>query len=253
MARSLRLAVIERVAERGAADGPIPAAFTPAADGRGGRIAFSNVGSSLQLSPTADCRSVGRIPASAKKSSCCQPAAPSTRERNNIMGAQPQCAHIGGAGACYTVMAIKRLIGLDGPECCAACAAEPKCGAWEVIIGTKSICALKPYGNYKRPCDDPGRRSLPNTSSSGASGFNPAPPTGGARAGFPFELRAQDGSYLTARATVEGATVTLTPVNDDDHGSTSTGPFIGYRYAWQPFPLCVLTNGEGLPAAPTLV
>ena len=88
-----------------------------------------------------------------------------------------------------------------------------------------------------------------------SSALPPSPSTGGLRAGFPFELRKQDGSYVTARAVVEGATVTLTPESESaiesglDYGG-SAGTFVGFRYAWHPFPLCVLTNGNGLPAAP---
>ena len=40
--------------------------------------------------------------------------------------------------------------------------------------------------------------------------------------------------------------MTLAPL----HGAAA-GPFVGFRYAWQSFPLCVLANGAGLPAAPT--
>ena len=254
---SLRLAVIEDIAEHGAADGPIPVTFTPATSGRGGRIAFSNVGASLQLSPTADCLSVAGLSANADKSSCCQPPPePSIVDDIDMAASQPQCANIGGAGMCYSVMAIKRLVGLDGPNCCAACAALPTCGAWQVNIepGSKrNVCALKPVGYKTQPCTNP---NVPNTSASGASGRQK--PLAPLRAGFPFELRRQDGSYVTARAVVEGATVTLTPegatvINDvtvRESQSDTSGPFVGYRYAWQPFPLCVLTNGDGLPAAP---
>jgi hypothetical protein len=176
----------------------------------------------------------------------------------DMAAGQPQCANISGAGMCYNVMAIKRLVGLDGANCCAACAALPTCGAWQVNIepGSKRIfCALKPFGYKAKVCTNP---NLPNTSASGTSGdAPPSPPAGGMKAGFPFELRAQDGSYVTARASVEGATVTLTPASDSviesksDDGGSSAGPFVGFRYAWHPFPLCVLTNGNGLPAAPT--
>ena len=154
---------------------------------------------------------------------------------------------------CYSVMAIKRLAGLDGPNCCAACAALPTCGAWQVNIepGSKrNVCALKPVGYKTQPCTNP---NVPNTSASGASGRQK--PLAPLSAGFPFELRRQDGSYVTARAVVEGATVTLTPQESNnatvrESQSDTSGPFVGYRYAWQPFPLCVLTNGDGLPAAP---
>lgn len=248
------------MAEQGAADGPIPVTFTPATKGRGGRIAFSNVGTSMQLSPTADCRSVGGLPANADKSGCCQqPLASHGTEASStaaMAADQPRCGNIGGAGMCYNVMAIKRLVGLDGANCCAACAALPTCGAWQVNIepGSKqNFCALKPFGYKAKVCTNP---SLPNTSASGTSGtLPPSPPTGGVRAGFPFELRKQDGSYVTARAVVEGATVTLTPESESgiesdlDYGG-SAGTFVGFRYAWHPFPLCVLTNGNGLPAAP---
>ena len=57
---------------------------------------------------------------------------------------QPQCANIGGAGMCYSVMAIKRLVGLDGPNCCAACAALPTCGAWQLNIEPTEDAAPRP-------------------------------------------------------------------------------------------------------------
>ena len=95
------MAVLERVAEQGAADGPIPVTFTPGTKGRGGRIAFSNVGTSMQLSPTADCRSVGGLPANADKSSCCQqPPASHGIEASStadVAAGQPRCENIGGA------------------------------------------------------------------------------------------------------------------------------------------------------------
>ena len=160
---ALRLAVLEGIAPRGAADGPIATSFTPAADGRGGRITFSNA-RSLRLSPTADCRSIGEIPAplNASASSCCQTLA---------AGGRADGGRADGGGAN---------------------------GSW----------------------------------------------------GFPFELqRAASGVYVTARATIDGATVTLAPLHLN--ATADEGPFVGFRMAWSSFPLCVLTNQNGLPGAPT--
>ena len=161
---ALRLAVLEGIApDSGAADGPIAASFAPAADGRGGRITFSNA-RSLRLSPTADCRSIGEIPAplNASASSCCQ----------------------------TTLQAA---------------------GGWEGGGGANN-------GSW----------------------------------GFPFELqRAASGVYVTARATIiDGATVTLAPLHQNATAGDE-GPFVGFRMAWSSFPLCVLTNQNGLPGAPT--
>jgi hypothetical protein len=66
--------------------------------------------------------------------------------------------------------------------------------------------------------------------------------------GYPFELLLADGAtYALAAAEVQQdqEAVILTPLN-----ASLAGPYAGVRYAWQGFPLCVLSNGQGLPAAP---
>jgi hypothetical protein len=66
--------------------------------------------------------------------------------------------------------------------------------------------------------------------------------------GYPFELLLGDGAtYVLAEAEVDAgaAAVTLRPLN-----ASLAGPFAGVRYAWQGYPLCVLSNEQGMPAAP---
>lgn len=64
--------------------------------------------------------------------------------------------------------------------------------------------------------------------------------------GYPFELLLSDKStYVLAEATVDAPIVTIKPLN-----ASLTGPFAGVRYAWQGYPLCVLSNEQGMPAAP---
>ena len=247
---ALRLAVLEGAAPDGAADGPLPESFTTTPDGNGGRIDFSNTGSGLTLSPTADCRLLGGL---GTTGDCCQTlgppgsAAAAAAAAVVIDAPPPQCASIGGAGMCFRTMAIKRLPGLDPVNCCAACAAMPTCGAWEVTDvadGQGGICELKAPGSPVGKCSNP---TQPNTTASGKSSTGPPPPPlpGAGLETFPFELHAYDGRHVAARATIDGAVVTLAPVRAAD-----AGPFVGFRYAWQSFPLCVLANGAGLPAAP---
>jgi hypothetical protein len=84
--------------------------------------------------------------------------------------------------------------------------------------------------------------------------------------GFVFELRRTSGKYVLAMATVKENTVVLTlhdgAAGEEDDGGGDRGDrgdrgdgeeggvFVGYRYAWDAFPLCVVTNDAGLPAAP---
>ncbi len=66
--------------------------------------------------------------------------------------------------------------------------------------------------------------------------------------GYPFELLLGDkATYVLAEAAVDAGLgqVTLRPLN-----ASLAGPFAGVRYAWQAFPLCVLSNEQGMPAAP---
>ena len=77
--------------------------------------------------------------------------------------------------------------------------------------------------------------------------------------GFPFQLRAKNGGHVPALAAINGTTVTLTPlatsaVNQAQRAGSidMVRPFIGFRYAWSAFPLCLLFNGAGLPAAPVM-
>ena len=247
--------MLEGIAPTGAADGPIPSSFTAASNGKGGRVAFANAGAPLAFTPTADCVSMGGLPPNASATSCCQ-TLPEVVPPSPPPAPSAQCSGISGAGVCYREMAFRRLRGLGGSGCCAACAASAQCGAWEVLLpipggsnNTVSMCVLKPVGAKAGPCVNP---NLPNTSASGAAhpAHPPAPPLpgGGSGWGFPFELQSKDGRYVAARGTIDGATVTLTPVTAPAAG---IAPFVGFRYAWQTFPLCVLTNEHGLPAAPT--
>ena len=73
------------------------------------------------------------------------------------------------------------------------------------------------------------------------------------RFGFVFELQSASGQYLLANATigVDGRTVVLTPLTGGSQDGK--GLFAGFRYAWDAFPLCVITNAAGLPAAPTIM
>ena len=72
------------------------------------------------------------------------------------------------------------------------------------------------------------------------------PPNVNADAGFPFEIRLADGvTYAIATAAVAQGAVVVAPRN-----ASVTGPFTGVRYARQGFPLCALTNAQGLPMAP---
>lgn len=69
--------------------------------------------------------------------------------------------------------------------------------------------------------------------------------------GFPFELGLSNGTHVLATATVThtaaSSGVKLTPT----FGKLGAGVTIeSVRYAWQPFPLCVLRNSAGLPSAP---
>ena len=58
-------------------------------------------------------------------------------------------------------------------------------------------------------------------------------------------LAADNATYVIAQAAVSGSTVSLTPYN-----ASVPGPFTGVRYAWQGFPLCVLSNAQGMPTGP---
>jgi hypothetical protein len=93
-----------------------------------------------------------------------------------------QCPHQPmGAGTCYRSMAIKRLLGLDAPACCAACVAdvEASCGTWELTAaapagseGSPATCILKAPGSRAGPCP----ATMPNTTASGTIGAAPPPP-----------------------------------------------------------------------------
>jgi hypothetical protein len=67
---------------------------------------------------------------------------------------------------------------------------------------------------------------------------------------FPFELMVAAGHYVLATAELDASarTISLTPTEPE-----VVGPFIGARYAWQAFPLCVVVNGAGMPLAPVVL
>ncbi len=74
----------------------------------------------------------------------------------------------------------------------------------------------------------------------------------GSGASWPFELRlADNATFVLATATIDtthAGVVMLTP-----NATSDVGPFTGVRYAWQGFPLCLLTNAQGLPSAPFVI
>lgn len=76
----------------------------------------------------------------------------------------------------------------------------------------------------------------------------PAPMRLSPSTSFRFSPAADNATYVIARAAVAGTSVALTPFN-----ASQPGPFTGVRYAWQGFPLCVLSNAQGMPTAPFAV
>jgi hypothetical protein len=64
----------------------------------------------------------------------------------------------------------------------------------------------------------------------------------------PFELGQANGTFVLANATVDADAkeVHLKPL----HNNIGIATVVAGRYYWQGFPLCVLYNGDGLPATP---